>query len=304
MSIKQQAPGALGSKKNSIFAEFMSTSETQAPGGPIEISIDSVLRAQFGRRVPGFVVRFLERFVCQEQLNELLRKLYPRRGADFCAGVLRELDIEVEMLHAHRLPASPRAIFVCNHPLGGLDGMALIAALSRHYEKSGCSPVRFVVNDLLMAVEPLRDVFLPLNTRGGRQKRGDVGELDRVLASDGPVGIFPAGLVSRKQSGGVIRDLVWRKMFVTKALESGRPVVPLYFSGRNTAFFYNFARFRKALGLKFNIEMARLPAEVFRARGSSFSFVCGEPLSPAQLAAMGTPAQAAAQIRERVYSLK
>lgn len=281
----------------------MDKTEPQAPGGPIEISIDSVVRGQFGKRVPGFVVRFLERFVCQEELNGLLRTLYPRRGADFCEGVLHELDIEVEMLRSQRLPASPRAIFVSNHPLGGLDGMALIAALSRHYQGVDCQSVRFVVNDLLMAVQPLRDVFIPLNTRGGRQKRGDVSELDRVLAGDGPVGIFPAGLVSRRQRGGVIQDLAWRKMFVTKAIESGRPVVPLYFSGRNSAFFYNFARLRKALGLKFNIEMARLPAEVFRARGSRFSFTCGEPLSPAQLAAMGSPAQAAAQIRGIVYNL-
>ena len=76
----------------------------------------------------------------------------------FCRAVLEHLDITVNLQGEQQLPPAEnrRVTIVSNHPLGGLDGLALIDMVARRY---GCEPL-FVVNDLLMAVEPLRLSFM------------------------------------------------------------------------------------------------------------------------------------------------
>lgn len=248
--------------------------------------------------MPRFVVRGLERIICQDKLNALLENNFPLRGADFCEGVLCDLDVHLKIEGEENLPADPRVIVAANHPLGGLDGMSMISWLTRHYSM----PVHFVVNDLLMAVEPLTDSFVPVN-KHGRQSRGTCQSLDAILEGNDPVVVYPAGLCSRLQDNGKIEDLAWNKMFIAKAIESRRDIVPVHFEGRNSSLFYRVARWRVKLGIKFNIEMALLPREVFRAAGSTFTIRCGKPI-PWQSLRGGKEAVAQAEeVKNTVYSL-
>ncbi|MDE6489724.1 MAG: glycerol acyltransferase, partial [Muribaculaceae bacterium] len=215
----------------------------------MKIDVDAVMRARLPRHyryMPRIAVKWLERFIRQDGLNALLESNAGLRGADFCAGVLRDLDVEYRVSGEELLPppTDRKVTLVSNHPLGALDGIALIDYVSRRYG----GKVRFVVNDLLTAVEPLRDVFVPIN-KHGRQNRGDAAGVDEAFASDDPVLVFPAGMCSRRSGDGV-RDLAWHKMFVNKSIEYRRTVIPLFFDGENSKFFYNFAKIRTALGIK------------------------------------------------------
>lgn len=267
----------------------------------INIDLDSVIRSRlprYSRFIPRWLTRWLERIICQDKLNEMLRVNRGRRDADFCRGVIDHLGITYSVSHPDNLPAHPRAIFVSNHPLGGLDGMILIDMITRRY---GMAP-RFIVNDLLMAIKPLAGVFLPIN-KHGRQSRSSSQSIDEAMASDAPVIIFPAGLVSRKGKNGVIADLEWHKMFVNKAIASQRNVIPLHFSGHNSKFFYNFAKLRTRLGIPLNIEMVRLPAEVFRCEGAHFTVSVGQPIDWKSLSGGASAKAEASRIREATYSL-
>ncbi|MCC8039023.1 MAG: 1-acyl-sn-glycerol-3-phosphate acyltransferase [Bacteroidales bacterium] len=275
---------------------------TQAPM-PMRIDVAKVIEERLPRKyrrwIPQWAIRWLERTICQDQLNEMLRVNAGKEGSDFCRGVLEHLGITLEI--QGKLPdrADKQVMIVSNHPLGGLDGMALIMAVADHY---GVEPL-FVVNDLLMAVEPLRPVFVPVN-KHGRQSRQAVEAMDKALRSDRPVLYFPAGLVSRRSADGGIADLRWQKTFVNKCKETGRTVVPCFFDGENTPFFYNFARRRERLGLKFNIEMVYLPREVFRCKGSHFTITFGQAVTAHSLEG-GARAQATADaLRATVYSLR
>ncbi|MCM1482742.1 MAG: 1-acyl-sn-glycerol-3-phosphate acyltransferase [Muribaculaceae bacterium] len=263
------------------------------------IDLDEILRRRLPRHyrfIPRVLIPGMERFICQDSLNNMLEVNRGLTGADFCRGVLEHLGIEYSVDGADNLPESGRAIFVCNHPLGGLDGIILIDMLTRRYH----TEVKFVVNDLLMAIHPLRNVFIPVN-KFGRQERNATSELDKAMASDAPIIVFPAGLVSRKQKGGHIADMRWHKMFVNKAVRYRRDIIPMFFNGQNSSFFYNFAKLRTRIGLKFNIEMVRLPAEVFRCKDARFSVKIGTPIPYATLSG-GPEAQAEADaIRTQVY---
>ncbi|MCM1110132.1 MAG: 1-acyl-sn-glycerol-3-phosphate acyltransferase [Clostridium sp.] len=272
----------------------------------VTIAVEGVLRQRLGQRrmrwIPGFLIRGLERFIRQERLNQLLHNSYPHRGCRFCESVLKEMNVTYDVVHPERLPepgADSRVIFVSNHPLGGLDGLILSDMIGH---ACATEDIRFVVNDLLAAVEPLTDIFVPVN-KHGRQGREAVSRLEQSFEGDAPVVMFPAGLVSRLGDDGTIRDLEWQKMFVNRAIKSRRDIVVLRFIGENSSFFYKFARARKTLGIGFNVEMTRLPAELVRAEGSHFRIVVGERIAWQTLRG-GTEAVSQAEaIRRMVYEL-
>ncbi len=270
-------------------------------GQPIKIDVGRVLKEKLGTRsrfIPRFLVKGIEKIIHQEELNGLLASNFPARGAAFCEGVLDDLQVRLVIHGEENLPADPRFILVSNHPLGGLDGVTMIAWLSRRYGRTA----RFVVNDILMAIEPLQECFLPVNTHGG-QNRDASRRLAEAMECDDPIVVYPAGLVSRLGDDGTIADTPWRKMFIAKALEYNRPIVPVYFDARNSGLFYRMARLRKRVGLRFNYEMVLLPREVFRARRSTFTLTVGKPISCAELRQMGVSTATAARIQSLVYSL-
>lgn len=269
--------------------------------GPLQLDLGAILR----RRVKGVgrlllpAVGVLERVIHQDELNALLRATYPAEGSAFARALMRELDIEVDVCGLDALPAGENFIFASNHPLGGLDGIAMIGVLGERY---GDARVRFLVNDMLMNVEPLQNVFLPVN-KYGSQGRDAARAIADAYRSDMQIIIFPAGLVSRLGPEGV-RDLEWQKAFVSKALEAGRRIVPVRFDGLNTPRFYRTARWRKRLGVRFNVEQALLPGELCRARGNRFGITFGRPVDASALRAAGmNPKQIAAEVRRMVYEL-
>lgn len=143
------------------------------------------------RWVPGFAITALERFIRQRELNEILRNGKGLQGSAFAESALEYLDIDVEVSGLDSIPEG-RYMFASNHPLGGLDGIALIKILGKKY---GDDCVRFLVNDMLMNVEPLSNVFLPINKYGSQGRKAAMA-INEAMASHWQVLQFPAGLVS------------------------------------------------------------------------------------------------------------
>ena len=114
--------------------------------------------------------------------------------------------------------------------------------------------------------------------------------------------MFPAGIWSRRQQG-VIKDLPWKKTFVTKSVEAHRDVVPVHFEGRNSNFFYNLANACKFLGIKFNISMLYLADEMYKNRHKTFRVAIGKPIPWQTVDKSKTPAEWADYVRELVYKL-
>ena len=268
-------------------------------GKLVKIDVDNVLRTRLPkhyRYIPRFVVRWLERTICQDRLNTILEKMADKNSVDAATAALDEMGITVMASGLDVLPDG-RYMFVSNHPLGGLDGLALISLLGNRYDHK----IKFLVNDLLMAVAPLRGVFLPVN-KYGHQSREAATEINSSLKGDNQLITFPAGLCSRMQPDGSIADLPWQKAAVVHAVNYQRDVVPIYFDARNSRFFYRFAKWRKRLGIKFNIELIFLPKEMLKQSGSNLHFVVGQPIPWSSLDAHA-PRHEAARLRDIVYSM-
>ena len=266
---------------------------------PMRIDVDKVLRTRLPRHyryIPRFAVRWLERTICQDQLNAILMKMAGKNSVDAASAALTEMGITIDEKGLEQLPEG-RYMFVSNHPLGGLDGLALISLIGNRYERH----IKFLVNDLLMAVEPLRGVFLPVN-KYGSQSRATATQIEEALKSDEQFITFPAGLCSRMQPDGTIADLPWQKAAVNHAVNYQRDIVPIYFDACNSKFFYRFAKWRKKLGIKFNIELIFLPKEMIKQCGSTLHVIIGEPIPWTSLDARA-PKKEAARLRDIVYSM-
>jgi len=239
-----------------------------------QIDVKKVLFAKnpaLAKTIPRFVINYLKRIVHQDEINEFLHKWGHLKDLELIEAWLKYFEIKIEVIGSENIPSSGRYIFVSNHPLGGLDGVAFIHELSVHFRN-----VRFPVNDILTNIKNLSGIFLPVNKHGG-QAREAARMIEEAYASECQILYFPAGLCSRKKKG-IICDLQWQKSFITKSLQYKRDIVPAFFSGRNSNFFYNLANIRKLLGVKANIEMLYLPDEMFRQKDKKISLVFGKPI--------------------------
>jgi 1-acyl-sn-glycerol-3-phosphate acyltransferase len=266
------------------------------------IDIDKVLREKApdkAKYIPGFVVSYLKRIVHQEELNEILTRLSDRQGTEFAKGALDELNDKIVVRGEENLPKDGKVYtFVSNHPLGGQDGLALGAVLGEHYQ----GKIKFLVNDLLMNLHGLAPFFIPIN-KTGKQAKDFPRLVEAGFASqENQLIIFPAGICSRKQNG-VIKDLDWKKTFVTKCVQYQRDVVPIHFDGRNSDFFYNLANMCKWLGIKFNIAMLYLADEMFKNSNKTFTVTIGKPIPWQTFDHSKTPHEWAQYVKEIVYKL-
>lgn len=270
----------------------------------LQLNLTEIVKTRAGKKgkwIPGFLLHGLERVIRQDGLNDILRYSYPEEGSGFSRKVLEYLDIDVSVEGLDSLQEDEPFVFASNHPLGGLDGITLVKVLGERY---GDDNIRVMVNDLLMNVTPLSDVFLPINKFGNKGARESSRLLNEAMEAGKQILMFPAGLVSRLHPGKEIKDLEWKKSFVSKALEFHRRIVPVRFDALNSMGFYRKAKWRKKLGIKVNLEQVLLPGEVFKARGKHFSIRFGKPLDPALMQEEGlSQKQIIADIYSRVYSL-
>lgn len=270
----------------------------------LKVDVNAVLRTRaprYHKWIPRPLIKGLENYICQNRLNELLEITAGLKGAAFCHKLLEEMHVTTRFDDMPPLDEeNPNAVtYACNHPLGALDGIALIDYLTRRH---GVEPY-FVVNDLLSILKPLDGVFIPINKHGA-QSRGAVSDVDAAFRDlSRPVVMFPAGLCSRKGDDGEIRDLKWNKMFVHKSSETGRTIIPLRCFSENSQSFYRFARMREKVGVKFNLEMIALPREFVNSEGKELIFRAGKPVAAELLPRGAASAAMASGIRDHVYSL-
>jgi len=275
------------------------------------IDIEAVIASKNPRLlkvIPGFILSYLKRITHQEEINGYIWRNRDKYGLPFVDAILKEFRVNVEIAdkriaHDHStalIPASGRFIVASNHPLGGLDGMALMQGLGKARED-----IVFPVNDLLMFVPGLRPLFIPINKHGRNTENARL--IDDAFASEKMILYFPAGLCSRKQridGKMVIQDLEWKNTFIKKAKKYQRDIIPVYIAGRNSEWFYNLARWRKQLGIKANIEMLYLVDEMVKQLNKTITLMVGDIIPAKTFDKSRTEAQWAAWVREKVYKLE
>jgi putative hemolysin len=275
------------------------TGETPQDKGNF-IELDKVIKnksPRLYRLLPNFIIRYLKRTIHQDEINEFIALYGHLYGLAFADSIIKHFGINVIATGIENIPVSGRYIIASNHPLGGLDGIALITIAGKIRRD-----ILFPVNDILMNLENLKELFIPINKHGSNAE--NVAIIENTFASDVVILFFPAGLVSRKQKKGIIKDLEWKKTFITKARRHKRDIIPAHIDGRNTNFFYNLGNFRKRMGVRQNIEMLYLVDELYKQRGQTIHIRFGKMIPYGTFDKRNSDIGWAAELKDHVYKLE
>ncbi|MBR9922366.1 MAG: glycerol acyltransferase [Bacteroidetes bacterium] len=246
--------------------------------------------------LPGFLLRYLERILHEQEVNNFLAKHNSDDPFTFCKAVIEFMEISLSANGLENIPTEGGCILAVNHPLGGMDAMALVTLIEEKRKD-----IKFIVNDVLLNLAPLKDMFTGVN-KVGKNARESLRAVDELFATEQLICVFPAGLVSRKQKG-IVKDLEWKKTFVSRARKYDKPIIPVHINGELTNFFYRLARIRKGIGIKANIEMLYLVNELFKQRGKKMHVIFGEPVPKDLLHSQKSDSEKAQEIKEIVYQL-
>jgi putative hemolysin len=263
------------------------------------IDIKEIFREKnpaFARWIPNFVFRLIHRIMRLDFINGFIIRYGHMKAMDFVNASVKAFGVQEEVFGEENIPESGRFIFAGNHPLGGFDSLLLMENV---YKRLG--DFRFLVNDVLMNIPPLRPLFVPVNHHGSNSRESLL-MLNEIYRSDRQILIFPSGLASRKIRGKVT-DLRWQKHFIAKAIEFKRDVIPVFISGHNSARFYFVARWRTRFRIGWNLEMFLLPDETYRHQNKKVELHFGKPIPYSTFDKSRSHLEWAEYVKEKVYEL-
>ena len=264
------------------------------------IDIKEVIRRKnpaLARIMPRFAISLMKRLIHEDEVNRIICDYRDRYGLAFVRSIIEDMNVTYSVEGLEQIPVDGRYIFASNHPLGGFDGLTLMDAIGKVFPE-----IRFIVNDLLLNIKNFEPIFVPVN-KHGRQSTEYARTIDETYSSNAQVLYFPAGLCSRK-TRGQIADPKWNKNFIRKSIMYKRDVVPVYFEGRNSNFFYSLANIRKKLRIKANLEMTFLVHEFFKQKGKHLKLKFGAPIAYTVFDKSKTYDFWTDMIREKVYSMR
>ena len=249
------------------------------------------------KRLPGFIIKWIEIIIRQDEMNQILTKYSDYPGLDILTKIIEELNIKIEVDGKENLPENSRCFFLSNHPFGLIDGLVLTKIVGDKYHV-----LKSIGNEAFMYVPHLRPFIAAVNVFGKNPKEY-ITVLENIYDSDVPITHFPSGEVSRLYNGK-IQDCQWHKSFITKAVSHKRNIVPFYIYGRNSRFFHFISFVRRVLGIKSNIEFIMLPREMFRKRNKTIRIKIGQLIPHQKFDKSFSHWEWADKVRKYVYDLK
>ncbi|MBQ5857202.1 MAG: glycerol acyltransferase [Bacteroidales bacterium] len=264
----------------------------------LQIDIEKIIGEKIpklAKKLPRFAFKYLKKILHQDDINGLLGRTGGISGLPFVTETMKEFKTSVNAVGLDHIEKDGRYIVAANHPIGGLDGIALIDTVGK-IKPDVITPV----NDFLMFIPNLRPLFIPVNKLGSNADNIKI--FNETFAGDRTICFYPFGLCSRKQKGKII-DLEWKKTFITKAKTYHRDIIPTHISGRNSNFFYNLSNIRKKLGIKANIEMLFLVNEFYKQKNQTLTITFGKPIPWQTFDGRYTDGEWAMKLRNFSYNL-
>ncbi len=210
-----------------------------------------------------------------DKLVELLIELKGKQGRDYIEDFFEKLDFSYAVAHKDRekIPSEGRLLVVANHPLGALDGLSLLMAVTEVRPD-----VRIVVGNFLTGIDELSEFFIPVDKDFDIAK-SRLKPIAAALANEEAVILFPSRSVSRLRWAG-LRDRKWRSNLVALARRMNTPVLPVYIKARNSWRFYLKALFSERLA------SLSLPREILRQRGKTIGLKIGHQIPATAFSAL------------------
>ncbi|WP_444996678.1 lysophospholipid acyltransferase family protein [Aliikangiella sp. IMCC44359] len=263
------------------------------------INIDNILSQKMPQleqrpKLKKTIIQVCKKLLHEKEINHFLSKNDHLGANEFLDKVMHLLGLSyvVDNWQLENIPAEGRVIIVANHPLGSLDGIALLKLVSQVR-----SDIKIVTNEVLNHLAPLKSFFLSVNNMNNKASKSQYSQIEQSLKNEQAVIFFPAGEVSRFRLGG-IKDSHWRSGFLHLAKRTLSPVLPIHVGGKNSRFFYGLSLIAKP------VSMLLLVKEMFRHTKVTLPITIGELIPSQSIISLPKNHRVAAQLfRKHVYAL-
>lgn len=214
------------------------------------------------------ITAIIKKIIKINKVNDFISKNKDLHGFEFIDSLFDFLNFgySFSKTDKNRLPAEGRLVIVANHPLGGLDGLALIRAVSEVR-----TDVKIVANNLLLSLQNLNELFLPIDVFSKKIQKENIKNIEKALSDETAVIFFPAGEVSRLKTNG-IKDGKWSNGAINFAHKTKSPILPVYIKAKNSITFYAVSLIFKKLST------LMLPRELFKKKDQVIKFKFGDPI--------------------------
>lgn len=232
-----------------------------------------------------------------DEINDIYGHCSHLAVDDFLPKLFDTLRIDVQTVDSalERIPEQGPVVIVANHPLGALDGVALLWAVRQRRPDA-----KIMGNFVLQRVKPLAEALIsvnPFDTNGVTSENlGGIRQTLRHIQNGGALVVFPAGEVSAtlvKGLGPV--DRRWDDSVMKIIQRTNAEVIPAYIGGRNSSLFYAAGKIHPRL------RTVLLPSELLRKRDSSIAISFAKPVSRRIIESLPDPAALGRFLRSTVY---
>jgi putative hemolysin len=234
-----------------------------------------------------------------KELNELYSRYEDKDGIEFITGVLNTLEIkyEVDEKDIQNIPDEGAFIAISNHPYGGIDGLIMLKIFAEKRPQ-----FKTMANFLLQKIKNIENFILPVNPFDNiavsQSSLKGIKQTLEHLKQGNPLGIFPAGEVSSFQSESKqITDKMWKPIVGKLTSKAKVPVVPVYFSGKNSYLFNILGLIHPAF------RTAKLTSEMFNKKGTTIKVRIGKPISVKTISQFTNNDQLVRYLRARTYAI-
>lgn len=243
---------------------------------------------------PRLLASVLEKALGLDRLADIYDARPPNCSAyEFLGHSLNALGITIQTEHEERLLEIPKTgpvLIVANHPLGGLEGVAIAKVIAEHRPD-----LRVLTNQLLRRIPELSEMFIGVDVLSSNAASGNVGGIKQVhqhLKNDGAVLIFPAGMVSAyEHKHRRVQDRPWSRLVGQLIKRYECPCVPVYVGGRNSNYFYTAGRVHPRL------RTILLPRQLANKQNYTLPLSIGRPIPATELRLLKSPKAVTEYIR-------
>ena len=253
------------------------------------------LKGFFGTCVAGLAYGYLR----LGKINRLFDGAADYQGREFADHLLENMGITIDVSpeQMESIPKEGGFVVVCNHPFGGIEGVMLLSAIAKVRPD-----FKLMANFILSHIPNLKECFFAVNPFEKNPEwkssvSGIKGTIQHIAAGNG-LGVFPAGEVSRYHDHDYPEDLPWSTSIARIIKNANVPVIPAFWDGRNSKWFYFVDKIHPMLGT------ARLTKELINKHDKCFNLQIGKPILPAEIELYENPKELAAYLRSRSYALE
>lgn len=234
-----------------------------------------------------------------------LAKVYDRRPRDlspfeFLDYALEALGVDIAIDQAGLLEEIPRdgpVLIVANHPLGGLEGMAIAKVIGKYRPD-----LQVLTNELLRLIPELASIFIGVNVLSANAKAGNVRGIKLVhnhLKNQGAILVFPAGMVSAYEfNHRRIQDREWHRLAGQLLKKYDCTCTPVFVGGRNSNYFYGAGLVHPRL------RTLLLPRQLANKQGFTLPLTIGRPIPSQELRLLQNPVAVTEYLRVATDALQ